>query len=104
LEISKSVQTALLLGALFFGLIAVFTPNYYHWSQRRYIDKLMSDVTPWRVTDDNPTLDNSELDYERCTALHNVVLEIGCLQAEKISRNLIAKVGGSFMEKLLRLS
>ena len=47
---------------------------------RRYLNHGMAgpaDVSQWRVTLENPPRDGQELDYKRCAALHNHVLELG---------------------------
>ena len=37
------------------------------------------DVSQWLVTDENPLRDTDGLDYERCAALHNHIVERGWL-------------------------
>lgn len=62
-----------LLTLLLFLLISVL---YTH----RYFNRGMAgvtDVSQWRVTDDNPSRAGHELDFERCAALHNHILELG---------------------------
>ena len=37
----------------------------------------LSNVQQWRVTEDNPATSGEEMDYERCAALHNHIVELG---------------------------
>jgi len=36
-----------------------------------------SNIQQWRVTEDNPATSDEELDFERCAALHNHIIELG---------------------------
>jgi len=45
------------------------------------MENIISKVARWRITDDNPSRMGDELDFERCAALHNFILEVGWLQS-----------------------
>jgi hypothetical protein len=41
----------------------------------------VSNVQQWRVTEENPATSEEELDYVRCAALHNHIVELGWVGA-----------------------
>jgi hypothetical protein len=48
----------------------------------------ITDVRQYRVTDANPPSSNNEVDYERCAALHNHVVELGWVGSGRSSADI----------------
>ncbi|GAB7352153.1 hypothetical protein MBLNU459_g2640t2 [Dothideomycetes sp. NU459] len=51
----------------------------------------IQDVSPWLVTAENPPRSGADLDYKRCAALHNHILESGWLASGRTLDELVAE-------------
>jgi hypothetical protein len=65
-----------IIALLLFLLIFLLHSRHYFYHRMEEV----TDVTQWRVTADNPPR-GEELDYQRCAALHNHILELGWVGA-----------------------
>jgi hypothetical protein len=64
---TRAIPIVILFAALVFYVGHYILPNM----------DTITDISPWRVTPDNPPLNTNELDHDHCATLHNFIVELG---------------------------